>query len=273
MGRHPSHPPGSPEATTVYWLELRELAGSGHWYGPVTPTPLALPEPAKSDPSTDIPDGGSEESPVAPGVTAPAKIDATLQPRGCSYGASAPLGAIPGGFSLLLILSIGLLGQRRRNIVQGNARSLSSEAISTSDVRYRFAFDTGDAVDRSASCKLSSHKGAEMNKRTNSTRKEKTNDAPRRQTRSDDGDAFFPDPADGPAHTSDNLAQELAEEFLISATSGEQIAEDALNEDVPEDAGGPFVITSGDDEFASGVDASNPAGAKREGYPSPMRGA
>ena len=94
-----------------------------------------------------------------------------------------------------------------------------------------------------------------------------------RHVRKDDGNAFFPDPGEGPAHTSDGLAQELAEEFLIGATSGEQVAEDALNEQVTEELGGPFVISTAGKEFAYDVDESNPLGADREGRPSAMRGA
>ena len=93
-----------------------------------------------------------------------------------------------------------------------------------------------------------------------------------KRVRDDDGNAFLPDPGDGPALTSDDLAQELAEEFLIAATSGEAIAEDALNAAVTEDEGGPFVISSASREFAYDIDESNPVDAKRESLPSPMRG-
>lgn len=63
---------------------------------------------------------------------------------------------------------------------------------------------------------------------------------PGKHARKDDGNAFFPDPGNGPAHTTDGLAQELAEEFLSGARSGEQIAEDTLNAEVPEEEGGPW---------------------------------
>jgi len=39
-------------------------------------------------------------------------------------------------------------------------------------------------------------------------------------TRSDDADAFIPDPEDGPAIAGDDLAEALAEEFVEGATSG-----------------------------------------------------
>ncbi len=89
--------------------------------------------------------------------------------------------------------------------------------------------------------------------------------------RDDDADAFFPDPGSGPAHTRDGLAQELAEEFLMSATSGEYVREDELDREVPEESGGPFVIHPARYEYALDVDASNPADAAREALPSPMR--
>lgn len=94
--------------------------------------------------------------------------------------------------------------------------------------------------------------------------------APRR--RSDGGDAFFPDPGEGPARTVDPLAQELAEEFLESATTAEAIGPARRDEQVAEEEGGPFVISKGSREFASGVDASNPEDAEPEPLPSPMRG-
>jgi hypothetical protein len=90
--------------------------------------------------------------------------------------------------------------------------------------------------------------------------------------REDRADAFIPDPADGPAVTDDDLAQTLAQEYLRSATSGEDTIEDAFDEVVPEEIGGPFVETSASDEFASGTDASNPADAEREPLPRAVGG-
>lgn len=89
--------------------------------------------------------------------------------------------------------------------------------------------------------------------------------------RDDDANAFLPDPDGGPVRTRDGLAEELAEEFLLSATSGEYVAEDALDREVPEESGGPFVIHPARYEFALDVDGSNPADAAREALPSPMR--
>jgi hypothetical protein len=67
--------------------------------------------------------------------------------------------------------------------------------------------------------------------------------------------------------TGDDLAEEMGEEFVHAATSGENEAEDTLDQIVPEERGGPFVESSGGTEFASGTDASNPKGAKPEPFP------
>jgi hypothetical protein len=92
--------------------------------------------------------------------------------------------------------------------------------------------------------------------------------AARRHQRSDDGNAFIPDPGDGPAHTRDDLAESLAEEYLRGATSGgEAVAEEQNDEVVPEELGGPFVETSAREEFADGTDESNPADAERAALP------
>jgi len=92
-----------------------------------------------------------------------------------------------------------------------------------------------------------------------------------RSRRDDHADAFLPDPDGGPARSSDDLAEELAEAFLKSATSGDYVGEDDLNREVPEESGGPFVIHPARYEFARDVDASNPIDGSREALPSPMR--
>ena len=92
--------------------------------------------------------------------------------------------------------------------------------------------------------------------------------AARRHQRSDDGNAFIPDPEDGPARIPDDLAESLAEEYLQGATSGgEPVAEEQNDEVVPEELGGPFVETSAREEFADGIDESNPADAERAALP------
>jgi hypothetical protein len=93
-----------------------------------------------------------------------------------------------------------------------------------------------------------------------------------RRGRSDDGTAFMPDPEDGPARINDSLAETLAEEYLESATRGEDAVEDTLEEVVPEELGGPFVETTAADEFADGVDGANPEDAEVEPLPRPVAG-
>jgi hypothetical protein len=90
---------------------------------------------------------------------------------------------------------------------------------------------------------------------------------PAHHGRSDSGDAFIPDPGEGPARVKDDLAEELAEEFLRSATSAEGSFPEMLEAEQTEEEGGPFIVTSGKEEFAKGVDGSNPRGAEREAFP------
>lgn len=90
--------------------------------------------------------------------------------------------------------------------------------------------------------------------------------------RGDRADAFIADPEGGPAITDDDLAQTLAQEYLRSATSGEDTTEEVFDQVVPEEIGGPFVETSASDEFAAGTDASNPEDAAPEPLPRAVSG-
>ena len=81
-------------------------------------------------------------------------------------------------------------------------------------------------------------------------------------TRNQNEDAFVHG-----THVRDDLAEQLAEEMVGAATSGEDAGEDLANQDVPEERGGPFVVTSAGTEFAEGTDESNPKGSKREPFP------
>jgi hypothetical protein len=87
--------------------------------------------------------------------------------------------------------------------------------------------------------------------------------------RRDGGDAFFPDPGGGRAVAPDELAEGLAEGFLASATSGEEQGEEAHEQFVEEELGGPFVTTHAKEEFAHDYDDSNFMGAERESFPMP----
>jgi hypothetical protein len=96
---------------------------------------------------------------------------------------------------------------------------------------------------------------------------------PHRARRSDDADAFLPDPSDdGPAHSNDDLAEVLAEDFLESATRGNDVYEDELDRPLPDEVGGPFVVTNEDEEMADDVDESNPLDAEPAGRPRAVAG-
>jgi hypothetical protein len=74
-----------------------------------------------------------------------------------------------------------------------------------------------------------------------------------------------------PGAAGDDLAEELGEESIEAATSGQQPAQENLNAEVPEETGGPFVETSPATEFAGGPDASNPGDADRAAFPTTRR--
>jgi hypothetical protein len=78
----------------------------------------------------------------------------------------------------------------------------------------------------------------------------------------DDGVAFL-----GGPHAKDDLAESLGEQFVETATTGEDEGEEFLAQEVPEEVGGPFVPSTAGLEFADGPDPSNPPGAKREPFP------
>jgi hypothetical protein len=75
--------------------------------------------------------------------------------------------------------------------------------------------------------------------------------------RSDNADAFLPDSSGGPARVGDDLAQVLAETFVEAATRGNEVFEDELGRPLPDEVGGPFVVTDANEELAD-VDAGNP---------------
>ncbi len=92
--------------------------------------------------------------------------------------------------------------------------------------------------------------------------------------RSDDGRAFLPDPYDcrrAKARAGDGLAEALAEEYVTSATSAEPASVRSGDDVLAEEIGGPFTESSGAVEFARGVDASNPADAEQEPFPTANR--
>jgi hypothetical protein len=66
---------------------------------------------------------------------------------------------------------------------------------------------------------------------------------------------------------SDDRAEELGEEVIDKATTGEDEGEEAANRDYVEEVGGPFVVTTGGEEYAEGTDESNPDDATVEPFP------
>jgi predicted DsbA family dithiol-disulfide isomerase len=78
----------------------------------------------------------------------------------------------------------------------------------------------------------------------------------------DDARAFL-----GRARSAEGLSEQLGEEFVETVTGAQDEGEEVFNQVVPEEAGGPFVETSGETEFAHGTDASNIKGATREPFP------
>jgi hypothetical protein len=81
----------------------------------------------------------------------------------------------------------------------------------------------------------------------------------------------MPDPEGGPAQIADDLAENLAEEYLQAATQGNDAEED-MDQVVPEEIGGPFVETSAAEEFAHDTDEANPLEAEAEPLPRPVAG-
>jgi hypothetical protein len=71
----------------------------------------------------------------------------------------------------------------------------------------------------------------------------------------------------GRSRTKDNLGEELAEDAVRAMTSGEDQSDQLQDLEVEEEIGGPFVTTSGGQEFARGTDRSNPRRATREPFP------
>ena len=84
----------------------------------------------------------------------------------------------------------------------------------------------------------------------------------------------MPDPEDGPARIHDDLAENLAEDYLQAATqdvAGHQ-QDDGAAEQGTEELGGPFIETSAAEEFALDTDEANPEDASREPLPRPVAG-
>lgn len=72
-----------------------------------------------------------------------------------------------------------------------------------------------------------------------------------RHVRKDDADAFIRHPDDQAMRSDDALAESFGEEFIRSATTGEDLDDTLyLDEEVTEEIGGPFVVSTAEEEFA-----------------------
>ena len=125
---------------------------------------------------------------------------------------------------------------------------------------------------------MNAKRGSKATRRTSATAASSVTDGTRARhpshgyhQRSDDGNAFMPDPGDGPARIRDDLAENLAEDYVQAATQGMEVEEDH-DQIVPEELGGPFVETSAAEEFALDTDEANPEDASREPLPRPVAG-
>lgn len=104
-------------------------------------------------------------------------------------------------------------------------------------------------------------------RRYNLTEAARTRAAAQRVSRPDYADAFIPDPGDGPVTMPDDLAEDLAEEYVRSATTGQDADDRVLERFDSEEMGGPFIETGPEDEFASEPDPSMPSDAEPEALP------
>ena len=69
------------------------------------------------------------------------------------------------------------------------------------------------------------------------------------------------------ARATEPLAQEMGENFLETVTSGEEREAERRDEITADEVGGPFVVTTAGEEFATGTDESNIPEALREPLP------
>ncbi len=71
----------------------------------------------------------------------------------------------------------------------------------------------------------------------------------------------------GELRSDEELSETLGENFVESATSGEESSADHSDELSEAERGGPYVLSTDKQEFAVGTDPSNPEGATREPFP------
>lgn len=85
----------------------------------------------------------------------------------------------------------------------------------------------------------------------------------RRVSRPDDGNAFLPDNLGKLQPLPANDAESLAEEFVASATACESVREDANDEVVDDEEGGPFLVLDDDAQLPPEREERDP---EREGH-------
>jgi hypothetical protein len=92
--------------------------------------------------------------------------------------------------------------------------------------------------------------------------------------RPDDGEAFLPDPTRRGAHITAMDAESFGEEFVASATGGEPLHMDALDEVVEEEEGGPFLELDAEADAAAddAPESKDTAGSSEEGFGLRARG-
>ena len=88
-----------------------------------------------------------------------------------------------------------------------------------------------------------------------------------RSTNEHDEDGFVSASGRVRGEPSEELAENLGEAFLESATSREESLTDRQQRTLESESGGPYTITEGGEEFASGTDEMNPPDATREPFP------
>lgn len=76
----------------------------------------------------------------------------------------------------------------------------------------------------------------------------------RKVRRSDPDVAFIPEPDSGPVVAKDALADSMGQDYLSSATSGEEATPDDHDAVQTEEVGGPFVVTTEDEELGDDED-------------------
>jgi hypothetical protein len=88
-----------------------------------------------------------------------------------------------------------------------------------------------------------------------------------RETRNDDDSSEGMHAFLKAARAGEPLARELGETFVETVTSGEAQEPERHEQITPDEVGGPFVVTTAGEEFATGTDESNIPEALREPLP------